>query len=356
MSHFEAFAPVCPLCRLRQARSTPLRVGFVAVERGDVILEGALHCSDPDCAMEYPIIDGIPLLVPDVRRYVTENIAYLNARDDLSPYVESLLGDCAGPESHLDSSRRYTSSYAWDHYGDLDPDGPQGGELGDAMRCLSRGLSEIDDLACDRAIEIGCAAGRGTFTLAEETGGLALGLDLDVPMLRVASRVLHTGVARYPLRRVGLVYDRRAFPVEMPGAERVDFWAADALALPLPAEAAGLAVALNVLDCVRSPVDLLAGIEGVLAPGGHAVLTTPFDWSVNATPAHAWIGGHSQRGPGGGASAPLLRALLTPGALPQSTASLECVAEVDAVPWRVRLHDRQTVHYQAHLVVARRRG
>jgi SAM-dependent methyltransferase len=163
-------------------------------------------------------------------------------------------------------------------------------------------------------------------------------------------------VIRYPRRRVGLVYDRRAFAVNLPGSERVDFWACDALALPLAPHTFELVAALNLLDCVSSPRDLLASLGDALAPGGRAVLSTPYDWSPAATPVEAWLGGHSQRGPSGGSAEPVLRALLTPGGHPQSVPSLELIAEAEALPWHVRLHDRSTVCYQVHAVAARARG
>jgi hypothetical protein len=49
----------------------------------------------------------------------------------------------------------------------------------------------------------------------------------------------------------------------------------------------------------------------------------------------------------------VLRALLTPGAHPQSLRRLALVAEDESVPWRVRLHDRSTVEYRLHIAAAR---
>jgi hypothetical protein len=90
----------------------------------------------------------------------------------------------------------------------------------------------------------------------------------------------------------------------------------------------------------------------VLTVAGSAVLTTPYDWSGAVTPIEAWIGGHSQRGPDRGASEPLLRSLLTPGAHPQSSQRLRLTAEIPHVPWRTRVHDRSAVEYAVHVVVA----
>jgi len=161
---------------------------------------------------------------------------------------------------------------------------------------------------------------------------------------------------RYPRRRVGLVYDRREFPVSFPGAERVDFWACNALALPFVDGAFSGATCLNLLDCVADPRGLLAELARVLRDDARAVIASPYDWSPNATAVEGWIGGHSQRAPSAGASDAILRSLLTPGAHPSPIEGLELAGERDGVPWSVRVHDRSTMTYRVHMVAARRRA
>jgi SAM-dependent methyltransferase/uncharacterized protein YbaR (Trm112 family) len=358
-SHLEALAPRCPVCRARGAES-PLALTAVyreeGREAGEHVVEGALRCADPGCLSEFPILDGIPLLVPNLRAYVAGAIDQLQARADLAPETESLLGDCCGPGSSYDVTRQHLSTYAWDHYGDLDPDEVPADSPGSILRLLERARKLAGDLPAGPVLDLGCGPGRTTFALANQgvAGCQALGVDLGFPLLRLAAGVLRHGRVRYPRRRVGLVYDRRDFPARLDGGERVDFWAADATSLPFPDGAFAAILALNILDCVRSPHDLLAALPRLLAPGGRAVLTCPYDWSPGATPVEAWIGGHSQRGLSGGASEPALRALLTPGAHPAAIQGLKIVAEERSLPWRVRLHDRSAVEYQVDLVVVER--
>ncbi|HKS24316.1 MAG TPA: hypothetical protein VJZ76_16060, partial [Thermoanaerobaculia bacterium] len=90
-----------------------------------------------------------------------------------------------------------------------------------------------------------------------------------------------------------------------------------------------------------------AELARVVHAGGTAVVATPYDWSPASTPMENWIGGHSQRGPHGGAPEPLLRAVL-------AEEGFEIVEERERLPWRVRLHDRSSVEYEVHAVVARR--
>ena len=355
--HFELFRPVCPCCLTARGAVAPLVIGQVLHEEAGHIIEGVLHCADPGCFLEYPIIDAIPFLVPDLRRFLSDHLFQVSMREDLSATVEGLLGDCCGPGSAFDATRAQLSSYAWGHYADLDPlEQPDGVPGGSILDCLAQGLALLPAPPAGPVLDLGCAVGRTSFALAAATGGPVLGVDLNVAMLRLAQRVLRHGAVRYPRRRIGIIYDRRDFPVDLPGAAAVDFWACDALALPFEPHRFGLAAALNVLDCVASPRDLLQGLSRVLTPGGDLILSTPYDWSPAATPLECWIGGHSQRGPTRGDPEPFLRTLLTPGAHPLAVPGLSLVGECESVPWQVRLHARSRVHYRSHLVALRASG
>lgn len=352
-SHFEALQPVCPRCRLDGQLNVPLRLATVTEEENDVIVEGVLHCSARTCQQEYPIIDAIPIVVPNVRAYLSENLFSLTLRHDWSEAIESLIGDAAGPGSAYDVSRQHLSTYGWDHYHELDPRRESDEDrAGTVSRCLDQSLQLVGERFAGNVIDVGCSVGRATFDLASRTDELVLGVDVNYSMLQVAQTVLRTGVVRFPLRRVGVVYDRCEFDVQFDRAEKVDFWACDGLALPFSNGSFSCAVALNVLDCVVSPRGFLDALADLLPAGGTAVLATPYDWSGNVTPIEAWIGGHSQRGENRGASEPLLRSLLTPGAHPQSSERLRMTNELEHVQWRARLHDRSFVEYVVHVVAA----
>ena len=355
--HLAALAPVCPLCRKSGRGESPLALTRTLRENAaaEAVVEGILQCRHPECLREYPVIDGVPLLVAELRSWVAGNLPRVLARDDLSPEMESLLGDCAGPGSEVDVTRSELSIYGRDHYGDL----ADGAEPGSAVRLLEAVLElaggRLAGLPAGPVLDVGCAVGRTTIELAHRLDRRALGVDLHLPMLRTAQRVLLDGVARYPRRRVGVVYDRSEHPADLPGRAASDVWAADAAALPFADGTFALAASFNVLDCVASPRDALAELARVLAPGGLALVTTPYDWSPGATPFEQWLGGHSQRGSCAGASEPVLRALLTPGAHPAGVSGLEIVAEAESLPWRLRLHDRSVMEYSVHGLVLRRR-
>jgi len=351
-SHFESLRPVCPRCRLQEAREAPLRVASRLVEEDEILIHGVLHCSEPTCQQEYPVVDGIPVLVPNVRAYLAENLFHLTLRSDLPEVLDSLLGDAAGPGTAFDATRQHLSTYAWDHYEDLAPEHPtEQGMPGAVARCLEEGLALLGepDRVPAPVLDIGCAVGRSAFDLGARSEGPVLGVDVNFSMLQVAQEVLRAGTVRYPRRRVGVVYDRRTFRVDLRGRDQVDFWACDALALPFPPGVFAFANALNVIDCVASPQGFLHAVAGALRPGAKALLSTPYDWSANVTPVEAWIGGHSQRGPDRGASEPLLRRLLDVGASADGVTRFRVLGEKERVMWQARLHERSTVEYAVHL-------
>lgn len=313
-----------------------------------------LVCTHTDCLHEYPVIDGVPIIVADLREYVSQSLFALVERQDLSAEIESLLGDCCGPGSIYDVQRQQLSTYAYDHYGDLDPDDGPASEPapGSVVELLRSGLALVATSGSfdGPVVDIGCATGRSSFELARACDGLVLGVDLNLGMLRVGASIVQGKPVRYPKRRVGVVYDRREFPAALPGADRVDFWVCDASALPLPDGSFALAASLNVIDCLASPHDHLKELSRLLRPDGRAILSTPYDWSAGATPYCAWLGGHSQRSELRGASDVVLRSLLAGGGHPCAIETLQLIAEEHERPWRVRLHDRSAMTYLVHLV------
>lgn len=319
-AHFDALRPVCVVCR-----AAPLSVARAVREENDDLLEGILQCTNGQCQREYPVIDGIPVLVGPIRAWLAANPLQVLLRDDLSPELESLLGDVLGAGSPYDTLRQHTGMYAEDHY-----------VAHSARKLLA--LAEPRGLALD----VGCATGGVTFAIAERTNALTLGVDLNFAMLRVASRALREQRVRFPRRRVGVVYDRHE--VEVATSGQVDFWCCDAAALPFGDAAFQFGASLNILDCVAAPREALRELARVVR--GELLVATPYDWAPTATPVEGWLGGHSQRGTNRGASEPVLHALM-------SELGLEVVRDEPHVPWRGRLHERSSVDYDVHAVVAK---
>lgn len=354
LAHFEMFQPVCPRCKAESATVSPLDLARVDQRVDDMVIEGVLACRNSACLTEYPIIDGVPILIANVRKYISDNFLHIAGRDDLTAATETLLGSSVGPGTDFNTARHQLSTYAWDHYGEFAPAEVRAAEAGCApgnvLAILGAGLGLLPAAVRAPVLDIGCAAGRTTFELAARGGGLALGIDVGIRLLRAAQRLLRTGSITFPLKSGGLTYQRHEFPVSLPHPERVDFWACDALAPPFADATFQFASALNVFDVINSPRGLLVAMQNVLAPGGHAVLSSPYDWSL-PVPVAQWSGG---LGDSVSADELPLRVLLTPGRHPQSLDKLALIGEIEHHAWAVRVHRRRVASYDAHVVACAR--
>lgn len=330
---------MCPACRASGRPPGALELGTIVRIEGDDVREGALICSEALCQREHPILDGIPVVVADLRSWASHQLPAALRRDDLSAFSTSLLGDAAGPGSAFDQERATLSTYAVAHWGDA----------ASLAQLFARALGLLDAPPNGMWIDLGCAVGRATRDLALRTGELGVGVDLNFSMLRLAEQLRSSGHAEFDRRRVGLVYDRIALDVaEMP-AERMSFWCCDVANLPFPDGLFAGALSLNLVDCVGSPIAHLLEMARVLGAGADALLSTPYDWSPNASPVEQWLGGHSQRGPRGGSSAAELRRVMEAVPIP-----FQIEAEQEQVPWRVYVHERASMDYAVHLLHLRR--
>lgn len=349
--HFETYAPLCPFCRQNRNQDSCLQIYRIEHQVGERVIEGALLCSHADCQSEYPIIDGIPFIINDLKTWIAHNINIIRQRDDLTPNTESLLGDCCGSGSEFDNIRQNLSTYAYSHYGDLIEDNADDIQPTSLVQLLESGFTLLKKKEMgSQVLETGCAVGRTTFELAKYTDGLVLGIDLNYAMLRVASRILHQGRLVFPKKRVGVVYDYHACSVDFAQQERVDFWLCDATALPFKDASFSSIVSFNLLDCINAPYNHLLELDRLLQDAGHILLAAPYDWSARATPIQAWLGGHSQRNSGKGDSKALIQALLS-GNHAHALKRLQLIDEIDKIPWYLQLHERSKMEYLVHLML-----
>lgn len=347
LEHCERIQPLCPNCWLGRQTASVLEVSHVARLDGDEIVEGSLVCPERLCQREHPIIDGIPVLLANPQSWIENQLPYVMRRRDLYNFTESMLGDIAGSGSAHDRERGNNGIYAHAHWA---VEKPAFLEVYGAARRI------LDDPPKGMWLDIGCSVGRGTFELAKATGDLAVGVDLNFSMLRLAQEIRRTGRARYARRRVGLVFDFVDDPVPEYPAANVSFWCTDVTTLPFAAGKFDGAMALNMLDCVPAPLNLLCEMGRVLRSQAEAVLSTPFDWAAGGTDASAWLGGHSQRSSHQGSSLTELRRVLSRDCQAGLDTGLWIETELDSVKWRLRTHERSTTEYDVYIARLRRKA
>ncbi len=344
--HFEALKPVCPACRLR-GREGVVELAPGAMMQDDAVRSGVLRCTAPDCARAYPIIAGTPILVPDLSSWLSANLHLVLETEVEDADAEAIIGAAVGPDAAFNIARQQQSTYGHDHYGDLFPpvsDAPDMGATGSICRLLGAARALLQP-ADGPVLDIGCAVGRTTLELAATSAAPVLGVELNWQLLKIARKVIDKGVVTYPLRRIGNRFERRSKNASFAGAERADFWIADALALPFRAGTFGQAFAMNVLDCVTDPAGLVREMSRALCDGGCLALATPFDWASHATNPAGWLD-----------STAAIEAMLAGvnHALAQDGGRrLFQIAPPAEQPWRVRLHDRAAVHYMSQILTFR---
>jgi putative 4-mercaptohistidine N1-methyltranferase len=179
------------------------------------------------------------------------------------------------------------------HYGTADDQLPYSFGPTEALfypvRCVSDFLPVIG--AVQRALDLGCAVGRSTFELSRWAHAV-VGIDLSHRFIAAANRVRETG--RIEIKRVeeGEIVTQltRELPFDLQ-RDRCRFEVGDATDLSKSIGRFDVVLAANLIDRVKSPKDLLDSFSGLIHPGGHLILSSPYTWLEDFTPKSAWLGG-----------------------------------------------------------------
>lgn len=310
---------VCPGCRTLSGDRLDVRT----LERvGDV-----LGC---ECGRRYPVIDDVPIVMKDPSGYVRSEIAAIVERD-LTPDVAALLVEDGPDDAPYPRMLEHLSIYLDAHWGDR---ATPATEL--ALAPFIDRIAALPRVAM--AVELGCSVGR---VLAELPAERAVGLDMHFGALRRARRLLAGEPISYARRDIGRHY-AAATAAGTHAAHRT-LVCGDALDPPLLPDVFDRVVALNLLDSVAQPRQLLSVIDGLCAPRGEIILSSPYAWQSSVMPEHERFGGADPAG--------ALRALLTSSKGLRASYRIEDEAEIS---WTLRRDARSTVTYRTHFVRARK--
>ena len=258
---------ICPGCR----RLDDALYLQTLTRSGDV-----LAC---ECGRRYPIVDGVPIVLADPTNYVrTESTALLER--DLPPETAALLVERGGDDAPYARLLEHVSVYMDAHWGDR-ADPPDGFALQPIIDRIAD-LPHVADTA-----ELGCSAGRILAELARRSDHV-IGVELQFATLRRARHLLAGESLPYNRRMVGRHYTSAvARGITSPNVQLV---ASDALDPPLVPAMYDRVVALNLLDSVHAPTTLLAVLDGLCAPGGEVILSSPFTWQTAVVDDSAHFG------------------------------------------------------------------
>ena len=316
---------VCPGCRMQTDERIDLRT---LERRGELLV-----C---ECGRSYPVIDGVPLVLVHPEVYLRSEMTMIIERD-LDIAVAGLLVAGGPDDAAYPRLLDHLSFYMDAHWGDR----AEPVEVC-ALRPIIERLTRLQPVAL--AVELGCSVGRILGELAVNAERV-VGLDLHFGSLRRARHVLAGDPVAYGRRITGRHYRQaiaRAGDRAVPGA-RLKLVCGDALQPPLVPGAYDRVVALNVLDAVRQPRQLLTIVDGLCAPGGEIILSSPYAWQSSIMEEHERIGGSDP--------ATDLVGILRDGT--DLGARYRIDEEAD-VPWTVRRDARSSISYLTHYVRARK--
>lgn len=261
-----------------------------AIQAIDVV-EGILRCDNQACGQRFPIVDGIPILVRDpAQLLVSQPMGTMAA---LFPQTQALLVQGASDDAPLYRVLEHLSIYLDAHWGSCAqpavsaPAQPWGGEA--LFTGLATAFAREQPTRC--TVDLGCSVGRGLDILRRSTG-LCIGIDLHLPALRAARRLLRGDSLPFSRRSLGRKYDPAVLHPGEPPALRghVALICGDALDPPLAPGIADRVVALNLLDSVSQPAQLVSVIDGLCDLGGEIFLTSPYSWQSSVVREGARLG------------------------------------------------------------------
>ena len=277
------------------------------------------------------------MLVPDLGAFLRTEALKLVERD-LSPETMGLLSSFGPDEEPYPQLVEHLSIYLDAHWGDLSQPPPEGPGPAFGMAALVERLAALPPVA--RAVELGCSVGRGVRELARGAG-LTVGVDLHFGVLRRARRILSGQPLRYARRQAG----RHCLPatVHAPPVGTTALICGDALDPPLCPGAFDRVVALNLLDSVAWPRQMLSVLDGLCARGGEVILGSPYSWRSGVVAEQGRLGEEEP--------AASVRAALLAGQELEVQYQIEEEAEL---PWSLR-RDRRSAHaYLVHYLRARK--
>jgi len=319
---------VCPGCRTRTAERLDVKT---LERRGDI-----LAC---ECGRRYPIVDDIPIVLAEPAGFLRGEIAAIVERD-LSPEIAALLVADGPDDAPYPRLLEHLSTYLDAHWGDRAEPPPDG--AGFALQPLVDKLSALPHV--EAAVELGCSTGRILAELAARADRV-VGIELQFGALRRARRLLDGEPVAYARRIAGRHYAPASIAPgdrAVPAARRM-IVCGDALDPPLIPAVYDRVVALNLLDSVARPRQLLSVIDALCKPGGELILASPYAWQSSVMQERERLGGADP--------AADLVAILTTG---EGLGARYVIEDTAELPWTLRRDARSTVSYRTHYLRARK--
>jgi putative 4-mercaptohistidine N1-methyltranferase len=159
------------------------------------------------------------------------------------------------------------------------------------VRCAHECAAGADGRDQARALDLGCAVGRSSFELARFCREV-VGIDYSHRFVAAAEQIRTTGGMDYLRADEGVCGTplRAGLPAGVdPG--RVRFEQGDAMELRGDLGAFDVVLLANLIDRLHEPARCLNRLPELVAQDGLLVVTSPYTWMEEYTPATHWLGG-----------------------------------------------------------------
>ncbi|MBT2772229.1 5-histidylcysteine sulfoxide synthase [Halomonas sp. ISL-60] len=236
------------------------------------------------------------------------------------------------PSAYYESNARM-AEYAEFHYGD-----EWFGVANFPQALANKALAAMAGRDKKRALDLGCASGRGSFELAREFAHVD-GVDFSANFIRQGVEMAEQQVLRYTRTEEGELISYQERTLASMGletvADRVSFHQGDACNLKPQFSEYDLVLAANLIDRLYKPAQFLETIHQRINAGGILMIASPYTWLEEYTPMEEWIGGFKKNGENF-STLDGLKELLEP--------HFKMISEPEKVPFVIR----ETMHKYQH--------
>lgn len=163
------------------------------------------------------------------------------------------------------------------------------GACGFPVRCVEEALRGIVLEKQGRALDLGCAVGRGSLALRRYFDDV-VGIDFSRRFIAAAERMRRERRMIIRAHREGAAYDEMIveLPPDVP-TDSVVFEQGDACALRSDLGKFDLVLMANLIDRLPDPAKCLSRLPELIHPGGWLVITSPYTWLEEYTPREKWL-------------------------------------------------------------------
>lgn len=160
-------------------------------------------------------------------------------------------------------------------------------------------IAALGDRPADKALDLGCAAGRSTFELARHFNRVT-GVDFSARFIGQGVQLAEQGILRYTLTDEGDLVSYQERSLAGLGLDdvknKVEFFQGDACNLKPIISGYNLILAANLIDRLYDPAKFLTTIQTRLTTGGLLIIASPYTWLTEYTEEKLWIGGYEKDG------------------------------------------------------------